>query len=583
MRNGRNRISNSFYGKICALLFTIMASSLLLISVIIFTAYFQYYVTTVADYNLQTIGYIEEKVDSLLADTTLITDQLYLEKNISRLLESPDDSGNNQSKFQTYMGSYKFADPLFNYQIDLFDFYGNRYNFYNSAALTHGFLYFSDVTQYSWYQTVMDAGGRTIWIDGASINPDASDMLFAARLIKNVSVNRPNGIVVVSFMKRRLTDGLKKDTQNNAGIYLTDLNGEVIVADKNTCKQEDGFRLDFTKVSDEQGYYTEGARLVVYTADQVTGWYVVQTTMLPTMPQFFIKLFWPLVSIAFFSLLVAAGISYAIYRKISAPIQGLMHCMKMVEAGDLDRPDLDTERDDEIGQLNRGYVSMIEELRNLLKALMQEQEAKRVAGLKALQAQINPHFLYNTLGSARYLIRMGQNEDAGKVLISLVKLLKVNLNTRVDTITVSQELECLKNYELIQKFKFENFTIHYLTDPEVLHCLIPKLLIQPLVENSIFHGMKSGEISGEITIIIGRCEDRLTVSVQDTGCGFSSGSIDALYETRTEHNGTGIGLKNVNERLVLRYGEASKLKIENGPDGTGGIVRFSIPLEQGGD
>ena len=229
--------------------------------------------------------------------------------------------------------------------------------------------------------------------------------------------------------------------------------------------------------------------------------------------------------------------------------------------------------------MNRGYLLMLDELHRLFQNLLQEQNAKKNAELEALRAQINPHFLYNTLTVVRFLIDMKQNQSASEVLVSLVKLLKINLDPKRELLTVEEELEYLKNYLLIQQCRYDNFAVTYDVDPAALCCRMPRLLIQPLVENSLFHGLKNGSLHGRIHISIGRGERTLRVSVQDDGCGFAQDFDFSVPGTNTQRDSVSIGLHNVNDRLRLRYGPEAGLHIDS-TQGMGACVSFEIPLQE---
>jgi len=580
----KNRIAfykSHFYQKMLILQFFGISFLMVLISFVSFYITFRYYVNTLSDYALQNSAHIRADLDSQLSDATLITDAMYLDSEIQDILYHP--SRQNQARFQNHYHQQNFSNPYFIFQIDLFDLSGNRYVYYNSGALAHGFL--SDPKAFSadWLPLAEEAGGRMLWVDGSEVSPSASHLLFAMRLIKNVNSNKPRGVAVVSVLKRDISDSMSRFASDTTHIYLTDTHGRIVIA-QNPSKYLSGEPeqlLEMAMVREKEGYYTSfsDSVITIYSYDPHTHWYVVQETRMPTFFLFMKQLADAVPIILILAMATTALLSYSLYQALSRPILNLVENMRNLEVLDFTPPDLDTERPDEIGYLNRGYLLLLEHLHRLFDSLVKEQNAKKNAELQALRAQINPHFLYNTLTAVRFLIDMQQNQSASEVLIGLIKLLKVNLDPKYEMITVEEELEYLRNYIVIQKHRYDNFEISYDIGPDTRSCRIPRLLIQPLVENSLFHGFKNGGLPGHILICIHRMDPFLCVRVHDDGCGFSQAFNDQIPNINAQRNSVSIGLHNVNDRLRLRYGPGAALHIESAP-GQGACVSFQIPIQE---
>lgn len=567
-----------FYRKILIWLFLGVFFLMLLVSFGTFYVYFRYYVNGLADSALQSTAYVRADLNTQLENVTLLTDNMYLETEIQEILSGPQ--GNNQARMQRYYSGQIAPNPYFMYQIDLFDLQGNRYIYANSATIAHSFLAGSFADE--WGPRVEQAGGRILWVDGREISPGASHLLFALRLIKNTHSNQPVGMAVVSVMKRSISGNLSLYATDTTQISLAGPDGTLVLAEDLRRDPEQMQVLDMDLVSGEEGYYTSlaSSTLVVYLLDEATPWYVVQTIRLPTFFMFLQQVLGAM-PVLFVLVLVLAGLFvWSLYRALSRPILTLVESMRSLESLDFTPPQLDVARDDEIGYLNRGYLLMLGEMKRLFENLVQEQNAKKNYELEALRAQINPHFLYNTLTVVRFLIDMGQNQSASQVLISLIKLLKINLDPKREMLTVEEEMEYLRNYLSIQKHRYDNFEVKCSVDPGAMPCAIPRLLIQPLVENSLFHGLKNGALHGRIAIQVRREDGRLRVQVQDSGAGFPPGFDVRAARVNAQRSSASIGLHNVNERLRLYYGPDSQLHTENLP-GTGCRVWFTIPVEEG--
>ena len=220
--------------------------------------------------------------------------------------------------------------------------------------------------------------------------------------------------------------------------------------------------------------------------------------------------------------------------------------------------------------LNSSYLNMqLKEREALLES----------AELKALQLQINPHFLFNTLQSVELQARkiLGRENDMSRILQNVSDILKYSLQSAKRTVTVETEIRYLKKYVEIQRFRFgETFIVYYEVDEKALQGQVFKLMLQPLVENSILHGVRNLERTGYIKVKILRRGEELVCSVTDNGRGFSRERINELYERIHDEQSESIVLTNLNRRLKLTYGESSELKIRS-KAGMGTDILFRIP------
>ena len=285
-------------------------------------------------------------------------------------------------------------------------------------------------------------------------------------------------------------------------------------------------------------------------------------------------LFIPLFGIAF-EILASMFIS----SKISQPIKRLEKQMKRVENGDFDIK-LEVKGEDEVKRLSKTFNVMVTKIRQLMAQIISEQEAKRKSELKALQAQINPHFLYNTLDS---IIWMNENKNYAGVttmVAALAKFFRVSISKGNEIITVSDEIDHATSYLTIQKIRYKDkfdFTLH--AQPEALPRKTLKLILQPIIENAIYHGISQIQEKGEIKITAAIVGNTITYHVTDNGYGIKPQVLKGLLdqESTSAHSG-GVGLKNVNERIKLCYGSEYGIEIESELDvGTTVIIR--IPLD----
>lgn len=232
----------------------------------------------------------------------------------------------------------------------------------------------------------------------------------------------------------------------------------------------------------------------------------------------------------------------------------------------------------ETKQIGNAFNSMLDELHEYVEQLMLSQKQQRHAELAALQQQINPHFLYNTLASIKFLVKQGGKEDSEAIINALISLLQNTIGNVNETITIEQELDNLKNYVLINQMRYGNrIQVNYFVELDCKHVQIPKLILQPFIENSFFHGFNQKQ-EGTINVLIWRDNELLKCEVTDNGDGMSP-IDDKLPKTkRKQQLFSGIGVRNVHERIQLIYGESYGVKITSKP-GEGTKVLITIPCQ----
>ncbi|NOU82412.1 HAMP domain-containing protein [Paenibacillus sp. LMG 31459] len=236
----------------------------------------------------------------------------------------------------------------------------------------------------------------------------------------------------------------------------------------------------------------------------------------------------------------------------------------------------------EFQELGHAYNYMLDELNEYVEKLVETQKEQRNAELAALQHQINPHFLYNTLASVNFLVQQGSQEKAVHTIHALISMLQNALSNVSESITVAQELENLKSYVFINHVRYgERIRVNFFISPDCMDFHLPKLIIQPFIENAFFHAFtkKSG---GYIHILISQDAGSLLCEVVDNGDGMDTGEADLPMSGPASKRQlfTGIGIKNVHDRLVLMYGEEYGITIKSVP-GEGTAIRIRLPLIPG--
>jgi len=266
--------------------------------------------------------------------------------------------------------------------------------------------------------------------------------------------------------------------------------------------------------------------------------------------------------------LMAVAFSFFISKSISMPLKTLIRSMNRTQQGNLSVPVTDTSKD-EIAEVTSNYNVMLENLKMLLEDVKNKERQKRKAELTALQAQINPHFLSNTLNTAKWLAGVQNAHNVEELLTSLIELLHASMGKGEEMITVEEELKYLKNYISIQEFKYyDKFKVHFDIQPETYKYKILKFILQPLVENSIIHGIEPLKGTGVIVVKINVEDNDLKIRITDNGVGISEDIMkDILTKDQPSKSKlSGIGLPNVAERIKLAFGDNYGIRVESVPD-----------------
>ena len=256
-------------------------------------------------------------------------------------------------------------------------------------------------------------------------------------------------------------------------------------------------------------------------------------------------------------IIVALLISSIIAKNITLPIQKLRDSMKSVQKGNFHIEDIEVISDNEIGSLTRSFNVMTHRIQDLMEQNVKEQEQKRKIELKALQSQINPHFLYNTLDSIIWMAEGKKNEEVVIMTASLARLLRQSISNEEELVTIGQEVEYVRSYLTIQKMRYKDkleFKID--VDPYITHVPIIRLVLQPIVENAIYHGLKYKDSRGLLTVHGYRKDENVVIDIIDDGVGMDEETLKHIYDKhKVNYHSNGVGVYNVQQRLVLYYGK----------------------------
>ena len=394
------------------------------------------------------------------------------------------------------------------------------------------------------------------------------------------------GILLVDISYSSLEQLFDGVTAGKGGyVYLISSDGELLYHPKMQLIdsgriQENNVAAAAYKDGNHMEEFDGSSRFVTIKSIGYTGWKVVGVTPENVVTLNTIKTRLFIVFIIALILFILALINSYISSRITNPIKELEKSVGILEEGNLDVP-VYAGGSYEIQHLGKSIGDMAAQIRLLMKDIVTEHEAKRKQEFDTLQSQINPHFLYNTLDIIVWMIENEQKAEAVKAVTALARFFRISLSKGKSIITVRDELEHVRNYLMIQHMRFKNkFTYEIQAEDGVLELASLKLMLQPLVENAIYHGMEFMDGDGEILLKVWKEEGDLYFSVIDNGLGMTEEQVGNLF-TGASHvdskRGSGIGVKNVNERIKLYFGEKYGLSIESEPD-EGTTVKIHLPV-----
>lgn len=394
------------------------------------------------------------------------------------------------------------------------------------------------------------------------------------------------GVLLVDMNFSGIEQLFNKINSKGAGyIYLMDGNGEIIYHPQqkliyaNLYQENNG-----TASTYEDGEHTErfqkDKRVVLVKTVGYSGWKIVSVTSTREFSLNLNQMKFFSAFIITFTIFIILFVDLLISSRITNPIKKLEKSVRVLENDNLVGKVYEGGTP-EIQHLGRTINNMVSQMRELMDDIVKEQEKKRKSELDALQAQINPHFLYNTMDSIVWMIESERYKEAIVMVTSLASLFRISLSKGKNIIPIRDELEHAKHYLRIQQVRFKNrFTTLYQIDPEILDCVTIKLILQPVIENAIVYGLEHMEGEGEITIRGYKKNGDIYIEVIDNGLGIPQEVLETLLTNRTkpQKRGSGIGMFNVHQRIQLYFGKDYGLEVESELD-EGTCVRYHLPMK----
>lgn len=430
-----------------------------------------------------------------------------------------------------------------------------------------------------WYKEMYQGRGKMVDIASYKDKLLGTSSFCVARSIIN-RYGEPLAYLMINIDERQIYEMYKNVTDENSNIYIVDQSGTIVSSNIQKLRGFNFFSMpNLDKLFGKDDYtVTEiSGRTVLFTKyyDAASGFTVLEEIPLRELLRSLDRVRAILIAVTVFAVLAACIWAWRFASRTIGPIQELSNFMTTVEA-DRIHANCEVQGYTEINNLRQGLNGMLERIRNLVASEKQKERQKREMELSFLQAQINPHFMYNTLFSVKCMVDMGENEKAAKMLTAFITLLRSTLSSPQEFITIGNEFDVLSQFAEILRFRYTNsLEIILECSDEVRNKKIPKLLIQPLMENAVFHGVESKGGQGMVTIVARLCGSDVVITVEDDGAGMSPETLARLKEGSLTSKSSHIGVMNVKERIQLYFGEEYGMHIESNPDiGTKVVLTF---------
>lgn len=507
--------------------------------------------------------------------------------NVSKMIISSYNIQNALSNYETEDKSLKnyindYLAQFTNFQsnissIYVLDYEGNKYY---SESYLYKTLNLDDIKKSNLYEELLNKDGEYIlkYNCGGLINEADRNYVSFIRLVNNINTQEPMGIMIINIDEDNFFDfGRKLDDKYSTKILIRDEENNFITKDSNReilskLENEINYCIDngtITKKMEKNNYILSNVLV------EDINWSIVSVSSYSKLLEQnqYVKYVLGYFILFSFALIVVGAV--IISKFITAPINKLCESMNDVGDGKFNLVNIKT-YNDEIGQMKDRYNCLIIEITELMEKIKENEEKKRQIELDLLMSQIKPHFLYNTLDSINSLALSGENKRIYKMIKSLGKFYRVSLNEGNTVISVREEIDTIKNYLIIQEVRYGDLLdVKYDLDGSCNEYRIIKLVLQPLVENSIYHGIRNKEGKGKIIISTYQDKESIYLSVEDNGLGMEESKIEDIYKNK----GIGVGLRATKERLRIFYGDKFKFIIES-KIGIGTKITIKIPKEK---
>ncbi|MBD7966776.1 cache domain-containing sensor histidine kinase [Paenibacillus gallinarum] len=548
----------------------------------------------VEDNTLQLIGKVNQSLDKSIDNLQSITYLAEFDEDVQTFIK---ESGNERDPRQLTENMSTFFQGFTTLYPEIAGimvvnsqgaYLSNEMYAYNDADLTEEEWFKQAAGQKGIFTVIGHPGKRSVT---THVNYTPEEVVSVARAFVDSETQDIKGVILIDLKLRSLS-GIARDITlgKNGYLMILDEEGEKIYAPENSVLRhfnpswfDDNSSGTFNKQIGNENYQFQ------YQTSSYTGWRTIGVFDTGDAALAVREIHFYVVCYLFIVCMFGLTAAYVLSQSISRPIHHLMSLMQKAEKGDMTLRYLGN-RGDEVGQLGISFNRMLQEIKKLMAINRQKEKQKQEAELRSLTAHIKPHFLYNTLDTIHWMARKQGADDVSVMIQSLSKLFRIGLSKGSNMIPLSQEIEHISSYLQIQKTRYrDRVECHIDIKEDELHCYVVKLMLQPLVENAIYHGIKARRGAGTILIKVRKQGEALIITVSDNGAGMDEDWLQhlrkqledplATLETHNEEQlpGRSYGLLNIQARIQLTFGPPYGIALDS-TQGEGTKVTIIHPL-----
>lgn len=576
-----------FRNKLIAAFMTVTLLSILM------TGYFSYSITTgiLEDNALKltqdTVAKTAQTVDEKLSKLSMVMMTFMISQQFQSMLK--DVSVGNDSEYYTHwtnldnvFSQARIAEPLIQgifVSTPIGEFYPLSMNRNRQAD-------FRDTDMYK----RVERQKRTVWIEGHEDPLFYGKQRVVSLVLEPIAEMTLKDVYVVVNIRE---DGLRKlvgpESGNSGSLRFLMNEDAALIYDETvplvteTAKSELVGEITRSGVNGYTSFDKNGSTyLLNYARLHVNDWTILAIQSKDYVMKDMIYVKWMILFITLASFLVTLFVSGAFTRYLLTPLHKLQKVMKRVESNDLTAR-FESRQEDDLAQVGFRFNRMLDQIVVLIDEVKEAEAGKRSTEIKALSAQMDPHFLYNTLNVIYWKLKLKQVDQSQTMVVSLSRLFQLGLNKGKEITTLEKELEHVRLYLELQASCYENLFEYSILvkDPSLPELTVPRIILQPLVENSILHGFSSMESGGRISIELDSdpSSESWSIRVEDNGCGMEEDVVRAMLR---DQQGKGYAIGNLIQRLQLYYGGRARFHVESHPD-RGTVICMSIPFEGAGN
>lgn len=523
----------------------------------------------IGDAGIQTVSALKGNLAFIFENVTQFANLIYFDENMQdslKNIKSNEIDLKIQRRITKSLANMLLSGDYIS-SVFIFDQYSNYYNSYKVGPII---VNTDQIQGEKWQQMLKDAKGNGFFIhksENVLSFPTRSDKNYISYIkeIGDVDTYEPLATLLVTIDEDTIQSYFEEvSAAYDSQFFIVDSKGNYIIPPNQYEKE---FKSYLDNVDDKKEYNViniQDSKMIMVSQDMgIQDWKLVGSFKIDnivSMAPYYSKI---TILIMCLNAVFIFICSMSLTRLIFKPLSKLEKHMKLVESGQFVPLSVEN-NNNEINSLKRVFNHMTQAIQNLIQTVKEEEQIIAKGELDIIQAQINPHFLYNTLDAVSALALMRDNENCFKITQALGSFYRNSLNSGMDFVMIRDEVECIKSYITILNIRYDDkIKVDYEVEEQLLNCKILKLLLQPLVENAVHHGIKGNDGRGHISIKIFEDEDEMILMVADDGVGMTEERMEDVLQGKTVTGKSGFGIYSLMQRITLYYGIENPVMIHS--------------------